>query len=192
MAIRQTAQQALASAVKELMEDRPIDDISVKEILARAGVSRGTFYKHYPDKQGLAQDIFEKEIVAVDWHDPKLGHRDRSVAAYRHIKDNLAFYRNAVKSREFLDMWFSQALQTNLRMIENVAAEAPVSPEVRSHFARFITHAWFQETLLWIADPDQGSPEEYNDRLCAFSDYGLGALFSPGPSSRFATGRLNA
>jgi AcrR family transcriptional regulator len=41
----------------ELMKQRPITDISIKEICALADVSRPTFYAHYRDQYDLLQSI---------------------------------------------------------------------------------------------------------------------------------------
>jgi AcrR family transcriptional regulator len=47
----------------ELMKQRPITDITIKEICDLADVSRPTFYAHYRDQYDLLQGI-EDEIIA--------------------------------------------------------------------------------------------------------------------------------
>lgn len=41
------------------MRDKPIDQITVQEVLAQAGVGRSTFYLHYRDKDDLLLDLME-------------------------------------------------------------------------------------------------------------------------------------
>ena len=41
--------RALQQALIALLQERELKDISVSELTARADVSRGTFYLHYPD-----------------------------------------------------------------------------------------------------------------------------------------------
>ena len=41
----------LGDALVELMHEKPFEEITVQEILDRAGVGRSTFYTHYPDKR---------------------------------------------------------------------------------------------------------------------------------------------
>jgi AcrR family transcriptional regulator len=43
----------LGDALVELMHEKPFDDITVQEVLDRAGVVRSTFYAHYRDKNDL-------------------------------------------------------------------------------------------------------------------------------------------
>src|SRR5581483_3801219 len=45
--------QRLGSAMISLIAEKPIDDITVQEVLKRAGVGRSTFYLHFRDKNDL-------------------------------------------------------------------------------------------------------------------------------------------
>ena len=47
-----------------LAEGRDIDDITIKELSERAGVTRGTFYNHYRSIEMVTADI-EKQVVAM-------------------------------------------------------------------------------------------------------------------------------
>ena len=53
----------LGDALFELMHEKPFDDITVQEVLDRAGVGRSTFYAHYKDKDDLllsdVEDFFK-------------------------------------------------------------------------------------------------------------------------------------
>src|SRR4051812_20728221 len=43
----------LGQALRQLMEERRLEKITVQEVIARAGVSRSAFYDHYDDKADL-------------------------------------------------------------------------------------------------------------------------------------------
>jgi AcrR family transcriptional regulator len=49
----------LSNALVELMRDKPINQITVQEVLKQAGVGRSTFYLHYRDKDDLFLDLME-------------------------------------------------------------------------------------------------------------------------------------
>ncbi|MGI6205340.1 MAG: TetR/AcrR family transcriptional regulator [Anaerovoracaceae bacterium] len=51
--------QGLRSALRELLRDKPLDKISVKEICARSSTSRVTFYTYYGDKYDLFKDMLD-------------------------------------------------------------------------------------------------------------------------------------
>lgn len=48
---------ALLAAGFELLAERPIDAIAIDEVVARAGVAKGSFFNHFTDKPGFANAI---------------------------------------------------------------------------------------------------------------------------------------
>ncbi|MNV40357.1 HTH-type transcriptional regulator MtrR [compost metagenome] len=55
-------QEALKTAVIELMTVKNFDDITLQELSDKANVSRGTIYLHYMDKYELLDKLIEKHI----------------------------------------------------------------------------------------------------------------------------------
>jgi AcrR family transcriptional regulator len=53
---------ALRRALVELVEERGLDDVTVNDLCTRAGLTRGTFYNHYQDKDALLA-AFEQEVL---------------------------------------------------------------------------------------------------------------------------------
>ena len=49
----------LHEAMIALAGERSIDDITIADITARAGVNRSTFYQHFSDKGALLADALE-------------------------------------------------------------------------------------------------------------------------------------
>jgi AcrR family transcriptional regulator len=56
--IRRTCER-LGSALVALIQEKPIDEVTVQEVLDRASVGRSTFYLHYRDKDDLLLSQFE-------------------------------------------------------------------------------------------------------------------------------------
>lgn len=54
---------ALRQALVELMEERGLEAITVNDLCVRAGLTRGTFYNHYQDKDALL-GAFEAEVLS--------------------------------------------------------------------------------------------------------------------------------
>lgn len=54
----------LAQSFKELVLEKPVEKITIKEITDRAGVIRVTFYNHFQDKYELLEWICKEEIVS--------------------------------------------------------------------------------------------------------------------------------
>jgi len=55
-------QAALCGALLLLLEERPFEQITVREITARAKVGYATFFRRYPDKDALLHDLAAREI----------------------------------------------------------------------------------------------------------------------------------
>ena len=45
-----------------LLEDKPYKDINVKDICRESGISRGTFYQHYTNKDDFLYQ-YQKEMI---------------------------------------------------------------------------------------------------------------------------------
>ena len=57
------SRRALRGALVELMEERGYDALTVNDLCERADTSRGTFYNHFRDKDGLLA-VLEDEVMA--------------------------------------------------------------------------------------------------------------------------------
>lgn len=54
----------LSDSFKELVLEKPVEKITIKEITDRAGVIRVTFYNHFQDKYELLEWICREEVVS--------------------------------------------------------------------------------------------------------------------------------
>ena len=57
--------RALMSTFLELLEDKPLDKITVREIVEECGVSRNTFYYHFHDIYELIEEMFNNEVDRI-------------------------------------------------------------------------------------------------------------------------------
>lgn len=49
--------EALLNACGDLLSEQPIDAITINNIVETAGVAKGSFYNHFPDKEALAVEV---------------------------------------------------------------------------------------------------------------------------------------
>ena len=98
----------LGDALVEILLQKPLDEISVQEILDRAGVSRSTFYTHFRDTNDLflsdVDDFFEAMSTALS----RAGSKSRRVAPvqelFGHLGESRAFYSALVESGRIHDV----------------------------------------------------------------------------------------
>jgi AcrR family transcriptional regulator len=53
---------ALLAAMLSLLEEKPFDQLTIRDITTRAKVGYVTFFRHYPDKEALLHDLSAGEI----------------------------------------------------------------------------------------------------------------------------------
>lgn len=59
-------EQAILATAEQLLQQRPLADISVDDLAKGAGLSRPTFYFYFPSKDAVLLTLFERVIVEAD------------------------------------------------------------------------------------------------------------------------------
>ena len=65
MADSNITKHALATALKELMEENPFNKISVANICEKCCMNRKSFYYHFKDKYDLVNWIYDMEFITI-------------------------------------------------------------------------------------------------------------------------------
>ena len=58
--------QLIRKAFMELLREKPIQSISIRELCGLAGINRGTFYTHYKDIYDLLEQIEEEMTREIE------------------------------------------------------------------------------------------------------------------------------
>lgn len=53
---------ALYDALLSLLTEKAFEQVSIRDITARAGIGYATFFRHYPDKEALLNDLAARQI----------------------------------------------------------------------------------------------------------------------------------
>lgn len=56
---------AIKEAFIDLIEERPLSKITIKDIVEKCGINRNTFYYHYQDLPDLIEDIIKEEAESI-------------------------------------------------------------------------------------------------------------------------------
>ncbi len=128
--VRRTHER-LGMALMELIRDRPMDDVTVQEVLDRAGVGRSTFYVHFRDKDDLLFSQFEMflEMFSTALSVRKdASHRVVPVTEmFEHIGEQKKFYRMMAESgrlNDFFDLaqdYFTRGIERRLKEFKGTA-----------------------------------------------------------------------
>src|ERR1700754_2261616 len=87
----------LRDAAFAMAHERPVDDITVGELVARAGVSRQVFYRHFTDRDDAIATAFAVAFAAAA-ADIRGDARARITALFAFAADHREMYRNVVPS----------------------------------------------------------------------------------------------
>ena len=155
--------ERLGMAMMELVRQKPMDDITVQEVLDRAGVGRSTFYDHFRDKDDL---LFSQFDMFLEMFSTMLSVRkDASMRIvpitemFEHIGQQKKFYRSMADSgrlNDFYDLaqdYFTRGIERRLREFKG-----PAKLPARELRTRSVALAGSLLTLLrwWM---DRGSKE---------------------------------
>lgn len=62
---RKTAREILVDSFRELAQDRPIDRITVRDVIENCGYSQATFYRQFRDKYDLIAWSYTQDLDAI-------------------------------------------------------------------------------------------------------------------------------
>jgi len=132
--IRRTHQR-LGSALVELITEKPIDDITVQEVLNRAKVGRSTFYLHFRDKNDLLLSQLEMFLQTMSTAlsvRKEASHRVVPIAEmFAHIGGQNKIYRalaDADRLHDFFDLaqgYFARGIEQRLKESKRLPRLSP-------------------------------------------------------------------
>jgi AcrR family transcriptional regulator len=157
----------LGDAMVELLVEKPFDDITVQNVLKRAGVSRSTFYTHYRDKNDLflsdAEDFFEAMATALS----RFGDKSERIAPVQelaaHIAEVRPFYNALVESGRMHDVMelgqghFARGIEQRLNEIPRARM---LPSDRRGAVAHGLAGSLFSLLSWWVQHGMPLSPEE--------------------------------
>jgi AcrR family transcriptional regulator len=117
----------LGMALLELLQDRPIRQITVQQVLDRALVGRSTFYLHFSGKEDLLLSQLEMFLETMSLWLSRTRERSRRVAPvaemFEHIGSQQKIYR-ALRDSDKLNAFFDLAQDYFTRGIEQRLRES--------------------------------------------------------------------
>jgi AcrR family transcriptional regulator len=182
---------ALGDALIELMHQKPFSEITVQNVLDRAGVSRSTFYSHYRDKNDLFLSDVEDFLQAVAFMLSRRGERSRRVAPVRELFTHMAEWHEfhgvlvlAGKFQDFLELsqgYFARAIEQRLSELPDGTA---LPPSRRTAVAQMFAGALVSLISWWLGCGMPGSPAEMDDAYHQMVWAGIGNPPEPIPWDR--------
>lgn len=167
--------QELAQALKELMQEKSLEHITIHDLTERCHIRRQTFYYHFQDIYDLLCWMFQQEVLPLlqDCKGPKLW-QDGLLQLFRYLDANREICLCALHSsgHVYLRRFFETEIDTLIReTIEQIgrttgALNLVSTEEDIAFMTQFYKVAFAALLESWLLGELHYTPEE----LVAFSD----------------------
>jgi AcrR family transcriptional regulator len=147
----------LREAAFALAHERPVDQITVGDIVARAEVSRQVFYQHFRDRDDAVATAFTVSFAAAT-ADIGGDARAHIIRLFDFAAEHRSMYRNIVPSA------VTQRVVTAFRAelapaCEEIATQgmpvvSPIAGLTPESVSRFLVGGFMEVLRFWMEDPD--------------------------------------
>lgn len=160
---------ALAAALKDLMQQKPFDKITIQDITKKCGIRRQNFYYHFADVYALLQYMFEEEAISLlKKHEGVQLWQEDLLQLFQYIEANREVCLCALNSigREHLKRFFEADIHTCIKgTVEQIGKEIGalngyVSKADIDLMAHFYVVALAGIIESWLRGEIDRSPEE--------------------------------
>lgn len=147
--------ECLTTALMQLMKEKPLDKITITELVARSGVSRTAFYRNYSTKEDILVDI-RNAIAETSYNlllrpelkdDPFLWFKE----CFRIVQDNADLIRPILDAKITLADFFKNQSVFDLLYPNNNRMNRYKNLAIEAAFQRIMI-VWFDEGMIESID----------------------------------------
>jgi len=167
--VKRTRDQ-LGTALIQLIVEKPINDVTVQDVLDRAGVGRSTFYLHYRDKDDLLVSQLEMFLEFMSTSLSVRKDKSNRVAPvaemFEHIGNQNKLYRVLSDSshlKDFFDLaegYFARGIERRLKESGRLAKLPPRELAAR---ASALSGSLLSLLRWWLDRGEKESPKEMDE-----------------------------
>lgn len=165
----QTTKKALAESLKKLLEKKPLDKITVIDIVEDCEVNRQTFYYHFKDIYDLVEWIYTNEATkALGGKKTYDTWQQGFLQIFQYAFENKAFVINTYHSAnlEHLQRYlYNECYILLIGVVEEKAAGMQVRDDDKAFIANFYKYAFVGLMLEWIGTGMKEDPSAIIERL---------------------------
>lgn len=144
----------IKSTFLRLLEERPYNQITVKDIVKECGVNRNSFYYHYTDLPALVGEIIDEEIGRFVREQNSFSSLEES------MMEALSFFREHRRAayhvynsinRDVFDRYLMKNCESvGAGYVDSLLKDAPLSEEDRQTIIRFNAYICFGAVTRWL------------------------------------------
>ncbi|WP_182199730.1 TetR/AcrR family transcriptional regulator [Paraliobacillus salinarum] len=172
----------LKQSLMEILREKPIRSITIKEICERADINRSTFYTHYASQYDLLHQIEEEIITDMN----------ETLASYNYSKEDeglqmtIKILEYVVENRaacetllsEHGDVSFKKRVMKHAleHTVYNLVRENQVDQELTEYISLFYVSGSIQVIETWLKNGMDKTPEEMAKMISNLANKGISGL----------------
>lgn len=168
--------EGLRTALLKMLEEKPLEQISISELCREAKINRGTFYLHYANVDALFEEYFREITRDLDiaYMEPYRFVKElnlarlnpKTIRIFNHIDKFKSFYR-IVFSRNVPMQYYYMLFETMKALfLRNSSNEEVEGHKIdRQLYAGYYANAIIGLMVQWYMDDFKLSVEEMNTQL---------------------------
>lgn len=161
--------KAMAKSLKNMLQTKELDKITVTDIANDCGINRQTFYYHFRDVYDLLEWVFENEVVEKVESETTIKNWQENFAyVFNYMLNNKTFIVNVYNSlsRQYLlNFLFKHCNKLFIGIIDYVAKNYNISKENKIFIANFYKYGFAGIIESWIVAGMKEKPENIIKKL---------------------------
>ncbi|GFG42699.1 TetR/AcrR family transcriptional regulator [Streptococcus canis] len=146
---RQVARESMEIALMKLLENKPLRDITISELVTKEGVSRNAFYRNYGSKEAILEQLLTTVIRRIFRGLKQFDIKTQAYQAWLYL------FTEAKKEAQLLKMIFKHHLHHLLTQLvtKRLKAYQKWKDKKQSHYKQlFWSNAIVSVLSNWISD----------------------------------------
>lgn len=166
---QQYTKKMIRDAFIKMLNERPLNKITVKDIATACEINRNTFYYYYTDIYALLSELFRTELqTVIDEYNDTLSWEESFIVATKFALENkTAIYHvyNSMQREELVNYIYNVSGNVMIRYVEKVSDDISASSGDKKLIASFYQCALTEMVLRWIASGMKEDPDTIIRRI---------------------------
>lgn len=172
--VQQYTKKMIRSVFINLLNERPLNKITVKDIALACGINRNTFYYYYSDIYELLSELFQTELQSViDEYNDTMSWEDSFLLATRFALENkkvVYHVYNSMQREELVNYIYNVSGNMMERYVNKISYGINASEEDMKLIAKFYQCALTEMVVQWISSGMKEEPDKTIKRIGSLFD----------------------
>jgi len=173
----QFTQRAIAESLIKLLNERPLDKITIKDIVEDCGINRNSFYYHFEDLPALVEEIVGEQVQNLIQKHPTVSSVEECADAVMELvmENRRAIYHIYHSlSRDVFERHLMDACGyiVSTYLTSEFTAK-PIDPQDLDALIRLHKCACFGSVIDWLNGGMKDDIADYFRRVCALQKSGV-------------------